>query len=170
MKALFKSTLHLAVTFVFVLCFAATASALVARPDWVEVDVSLRPDGKADVLYRINYDVKSGQMYAFYFQGTAGRPVFDRKNCFAESDSGKRYPLDITNLGSGKYDIVLSGGAGYGPGNLIFTLRYGTDLSASGQVALTESPELGGLVVFNLAHVKWDVHLSHQTIMVHYPI
>ena len=159
--------------FFFAFIFVAAgqnAEALTAYPDWVETNVSLRPDGKAQILYRIKYRIDSGAMRAFYFMGTAAKPHFDLANCFAESDKGHRYQLDISHLGGGKYDVVLGKGARYGPGHLIFTLRYAADLAGSGHLAKTRSPEFGDLVVFHWAPVQWDSPLSHQTVMVHYPI
>ncbi|MDH5638353.1 MAG: hypothetical protein OEZ04_07675, partial [Nitrospinota bacterium] len=154
----------------FLSLHAAPAMALKALPDWVEANVSLRNDGKADFLYRIRYQVFSGKMGGFYLEGAAKNPVFDTANCFAEGDDGTRYNIDIRRLSSRKFDILLARGARYGPGGIIFTLHFAADLGRQGHLALTEAPELGKLTVFHWAPAQWDAPLSHQTMMIHYPI
>jgi hypothetical protein len=47
---------------------------------WVETDVSLWQDGRADFVYRVRYDVLSGEMHGFYLQGLSVEPYFDFDN------------------------------------------------------------------------------------------
>ena len=35
---------------------------------WVEVDLSLWQDGRADFVYKVRWEVESGTMSGFYFQ------------------------------------------------------------------------------------------------------
>jgi len=76
------------------LASSAAAQALTVDLRRVEIDLSLRPNGRAEVLYHIAYRVSSGEMHGFYFQGAAGTPHFDPRGCFAEprDGSGERIP------------------------------------------------------------------------------
>ncbi|MDH5756786.1 MAG: hypothetical protein OEZ55_08980, partial [Nitrospinota bacterium] len=162
-------------TFIFILFWsltlcASSAMALSASPDWVEANISLRNDGKVDFLYRIRYQVFSGTMGGFYLEGAAENPVFDHANCFAEGDNGARYNLDVRRMSSRKFDILLAQGARYGTGGIIFTLHFAADLGRQGHLSTTEAADLGKLTVFHWAPAQWDAPLSHQTMMIHYPI
>ena len=140
-----------------------------ARMRWVEVEVALSPQKQAMIQYKVHWKVQRGTMGGFYFQGETGRIDWHRPGCGAVTDNGKKYQLDLRNLGN-KWDVLLAGGQRFGPGEITFVLTYFTDLAASGHLAKTTSPELGDLVVFNWAPVQWDAPLEHETVLVRWPI
>ena len=150
---------------------AAPAQARVsADVRWVEVNLGLQPDGKATVVYKVRYHVRSGELHGFYFQGAAGVPHWDRDRSVAEDDAGNRYSLSITSLRDNRYDIVLAGGGAIGAGREVtYILVYGVDLLRYGKVGLTES-EFGELAYLNWAPVQWGEPLEHETVYVHYPV
>ena len=80
--------------------------------------------------------------------------------CFADLGSGKRVALDIKDLGSGKFDVVLANGKSFS-GNAIYMLNYGSDFSASGNIGFTDSKENGKLFYFDWAPVQWDECSKH---------
>ena len=122
------------------------------------------------VVYKIRWQVNSGQMHGFYFEGLdRATPEFSLAGSNALDDRGRRYPLDITEVSAGKYDVVLANGRGIGPGEVTYIVVYKTDLSGAGMLDYTDS-EFGRLVVFNWAPVEWDQPLEHQTVYLHYPI
>ncbi|MEO0107254.1 MAG: hypothetical protein ABIL46_07995, partial [candidate division WOR-3 bacterium] len=136
---------------------------------WVEVDVALWQDGRADFVYKIRWNVISGSMSAFYLEGLSVEPFFDYQNSHALDEYNNKYPIDIKDLGGGKYDIVLSKGKRYGPGQITFIIHFGGDLGRSGNLAVTQS-EFGELVVFHWAPPQWDEPMEHYTVKVYYPI
>ncbi|MGD8979141.1 MAG: hypothetical protein PVH23_03605, partial [candidate division WOR-3 bacterium] len=135
---------------------------------WVEVDVSLWQDGRADFVYKVRYDVLSGEMHGFYLQGLSVEPYFDYDNSHAVDEHGRQYALDIRDLGS-KYDVLLARGQAFGPGVITFVVHFGGDLGQSGNLAATTS-EYGELVVLNWSPPQWDEPLEHYTVYVYYPI
>ena len=82
---------------------------------WVEVDVSLWQDGRADFVYKVRWNVLSGTMSGFYFQETTVDPYFDFEDAYAVDEYGNKYPLEIKDLGN-KYDIILGHRKRFGPG------------------------------------------------------
>ena len=46
-----------------------SASALTSDLASADITVSLRPDGKAEIFYTLEWRVSSGDMSGFYFQG-----------------------------------------------------------------------------------------------------
>ncbi|KPK62401.1 hypothetical protein AMJ83_11100, partial [candidate division WOR_3 bacterium SM23_42] len=127
----------------------ATLISLSADLRWVEVDVSLWQDGRADFVYRVRYDILSGAMHGFYLQGVSVVPYFNHENSYAVDEYGKTYDLAINDLG-GKYDVLLAQGQAYGPGEITFIVHFGGDLARSGNLVTTTS-EFGELVVLHWA-------------------
>src|SRR4030042_6832767 len=142
--------------------------ALSADLRWVGVDVSLWQDGRADFVYKIKWQILSGDMSGFYFQELSVDPYFNYENSYALDDQGRKYPLEIKDLGN-KYDIILAKGRRYGPGTLTYIVHFGGDLGRSGNLARTTS-EFGELVVLNWAPTQWDEAIEHYTVYVYYPI
>ena len=66
-----------------------------AQLRWVEVDVSPRQNGQADMVYKIHWSVRNFDLHGFYFQGSAATPVFNYEDCRALSSDGKSYGLSI---------------------------------------------------------------------------
>jgi len=135
---------------------------------FVEVDLSLRPDGKATVVYKVAIEPQGSTLHGFYFQGYTGQPHFDRAQCYALDPDGARIGLDIRDLGD-KYDIILAGGRAVTRGRVIYVFTYGTDLAATGNLAKTTSPELGELAVLNWSPVQWKSRLGHYTVKIYWP-
>jgi hypothetical protein len=143
---------------VIVLAVMVPSAALSADAErrWVEVDVSPHADGKADIIYKIRYRVNSGQIHGFYFEGFDGAtPHFDYDNSNAVTASGRKYRLSISEVESGRYDVVLADGEAFGPGEITYIILYGADLGEAGMLDYTQS-QFGKLVVFNWAPVQWD--------------
>lgn len=83
----------------------------IANLGFVETDVILQPDGNAIVYYTVRYNLVPGKaMMAFTMSGFDRiSPVFDRENAWVITDDNTSYPIDIVNLGGGKYDIINAG-------------------------------------------------------------
>ncbi len=146
------------------------AWAVDARMKWVEVDISPRGNGWADVVYKIRWQVDSGRMHGFYMEGfDRAYPEFSLAGSNALDAQGRRYPLEISEVSGGKYDVILANGRAIGPGEVTYVVVYKTDLSGAGMLDYTDS-EFGRLVVFNWAPVQWDEPLEHETVYLHYPI
>lgn len=133
---------------------------------WVEVDVGLDADGRAEVGYRARWRTSGTDMHGFYFEGTAGTPRF--LGGTAELPDGSNVPLDISAVGSGRWDIVLADDRAWGPGEATYFFRYETDLAAAGAVDVTTGPGDEPLVVFNWGPVEWDQPLEHETVTVRF--
>lgn len=148
-----------------------TAAAWPAsKKRWVEIDLSPRLNGQADLIYKIRYSVSNFDLHGFYFQGTgAVLPVFKYDECRAVADDGRSFGLSIRRLADGRYDVVLANGAAFRNGEITYTLRYACDLARAGFLGRTQS-QFGDLVYLNWAPVEWDTALEHMTVMVHYPI
>ena len=108
-------------------------------------------------------------MHGFYFQGAAVRPVFNRDQCYADLGGKPRVGLDIRDLGSGRYDVVLAGGQGF-TGSALYFLNYGGDLASAGLIGWTKSASFGELFYFDWAPEQWDQPLEHRTVRVVLPI
>jgi len=83
----------------------------IANLGFVETDVILQPDGNAIVYYTVRFNLVPGKaMMAFTMSGFDRlTPIFDRENAWVITDDNTSYPIDIVNLGGGKYDIINSG-------------------------------------------------------------
>ncbi|MCK4940636.1 hypothetical protein KAS45_00960, partial [candidate division WOR-3 bacterium] len=148
--------------------FLIALVSLSADLRWVEVDVSLWQDGRADFVYKLRYDVLSGAMHGFYLQGISVVPYFDYENSYAVDAYGQRYDLTIKDLGD-KYDVVLARGHAFGPGEVTYVVHFGGDIAKSKNLATTAS-EFGELVVLHWAPPQWDEPLEHYTVSIYYPI
>jgi hypothetical protein len=135
----------------------------------VEMDVVVRPDGKADFYESMDWQASGGQMHGFYFQGAAVRPVFNPDQCYADLAGNVRVGLSITDLGSGKYDVVLAGGRAFS-GQAMYFLNYGGDLAGPGRMGWTKSTDYGELFYFDWAAEQWDYPMGHRTIRIELPI
>ena len=143
--------------FAFVLLLAVAPRAAALSSDLVsdETTVVLRLDGKATVNYRLEWNVSSGTMHGFYFQGEAFEPVWDMERCWADLPGGARSALSIKNLGDGKYDVVLAEGKGFS-GKAYYNLSYGGDFAAVELIGRTVSEKGEKLLYFDWAPVTWD--------------
>ncbi|HTP57754.1 MAG TPA: DUF2207 domain-containing protein, partial [Spirochaetia bacterium] len=153
-----------------VLCLAAGAAfAVSAELKSVEMDIVVRTDGKADFYESLDWLVQGGLMHGFYFQGAAVTPVFNSQQCFADLGNKKRVALSITDLGGGKYDVVLAGGQGF-TGEAMYFLAYGGDLAGNGLIGLTKSADFGELFYVDVAPEEWDQPLQHRTVRITLPV
>ena len=71
--------------------------------------MTIRSDAKAVVSHALVWDVRSGTMGGFYFQGEEAPFVWDTERCWADLQDGSRSKLDIKKM-EGKWDILLAGG------------------------------------------------------------
>ncbi len=155
----------------FVALCAAALGAFGVSADLksVEMDIVVRTDGKADFYESLDWQATGGLMHGFYFQGAAVRPVFNREQCYADLGNKKRVGLDITDLGSGRYDVVLAGGQGF-TGRALYFLAYGGDLAGGGLIGWTKSADFGELFYFDWAAEQWDQPLEHRTVRIVFPV
>jgi len=144
-------------------------SALNAELNSTEITLVLRTDGKADVYYTLDWSASGGEMHGFYFEGEAAEIVFNPDSCYADLPGGVRWPLEIKDLGGTKYDVILSEGKGFS-GNAFYYLAYGADLSGSGLLGKTVSPELGELIYIHWAPVVFEYPMGHRTVSVVLPV
>ena len=118
-----------------------------------EITLVLGPNGAVTTFYKIEWNVTSGTMGAFYFEGEAYQPAWDMERCYLDLASRERLPITITPVGgNNKYDIVVANGRRYS-GRGWFVLTYGGDFAELGLVGRTTSPDFGELVYFNWAPV-----------------
>ncbi|HVO40464.1 MAG TPA: hypothetical protein VMV03_15635, partial [Spirochaetia bacterium] len=148
---------------------APAALAVSADLKSVEIDMVVRPDGKADVYESLDWTATGGVMHGFYFEGAAVRPVFNMKQCYADLGGGRRVGLDIRDLGNRRFDVVLAGGQGF-TGSAIYFLNYGGDLSGPGLMGWTRSASYGDLFYLDWAPEQWDEPLQHRTVRIVLPI
>jgi hypothetical protein len=124
---------------------------------FVETDVDLQANGSAVVAYTVQWRVLSGEFHGFYFEGNdrlrIGRFSSDS---YALDAEGNKYSLDITTVGSDKWDIVLANGKGIPNGTVTYVFYFSTDFAAAGYLAPTTSAEGKKLSVFNWSPVQWD--------------
>ena len=118
--------------------FVGMAAALDADLVSTEVSLNLRPDAKVEVYYRIEWNVTSGTMNAFYFQGEAFKPAWDMQRTYVDLPGDVRHPLRIDDLGDGKFDVQLADKRRYS-GRAYFNLSYAGDFAAAGLVVITTS-------------------------------
>ena len=148
---------------ILIFCAASWASfALSAVLESVEEDVVLRPDGKAVFFESLAWKAAGGQMHGFYFEGAAVPPVFNLDQCYADLAGNVRVGLDISDMGGGRYDVVLAGGRGF-TGSAMYFLAYGGDLAGPRRIGWTKSPDYGELFYFDWAPEQWDQALDHRT-------
>ncbi|HSM51750.1 MAG TPA: hypothetical protein VLA75_10135, partial [Thermoanaerobaculia bacterium] len=133
---------------------------------WVEIEVVLDDAGQALVTYQARWQT-SGKMRAFYFQGEQAEPRFEGGE--AELPGGERWPLAITEVESGRWDIALAEDRAWGPGEATYTFTYRADLAASGQMGLTSTDDGEELAYLNWSPVAWDEPLAHETLVVRFP-
>ncbi len=142
--------------------------ALEAKAQSVEVFLTLHSDGKAVVQNSIVWNVSSGTMGGFYFEGEKAPMVWDSQRCWADLPDGTRQPLDISRSGS-RWDVNLAKGKRTS-GTSTWVLTYGADLAAVGMVGLTEAAGGEKLFYFHWAPVEWDQALDHRTVTIVLPI
>ncbi len=135
----------------------------------VEIDLFIRPDGKADIFYSLDWYVPTGDMSGFYFEGFGETPVFNYNMCFADLENNQRVPLEIIKINNNKYDIILADSRRFS-GQAIYFLNYGTEFLQSGFIGLTVSNEFGELFYFDWAPVQWDESLEHRTLRIILPV
>jgi len=151
------------------LALASAARALTADLVSTEVTAFVRPDGAVELSYRFEWTASGGEMHGFYFQGERSVIGFNAEKCFADLPSGERVPLSITDMGAGKYDVVLAGGRGF-RGKAYYFLSLAADFLASGSLARTESAEHGELAVFSWSPVAFEYSMEHRTVDVVLPV
>jgi hypothetical protein len=108
-------------------------------------------------------------MSGFYFQGEAFKPAWNLDRCYADLENGQRVPLDIKDLGSGRYDIILAGSKRFS-GRAYYNFNYAGDFSKAGLIGRTTSPEHGELVYFDWAPVEWDEDLEYRALRLVLPV
>ncbi len=151
----------------FLLIFLIAAPGLLhagsGQINFVETEVDLRADGSAVVAYTVQWQVMSGEMHGFYFEGIERLQISRfSSDSYAVDSGGNHYGLSISRVNSGKWDIILAGGQGVSFGTLTYVFYFETDFAAAGYVAETtsvaETTANDGLqlVVFNWAPVQWD--------------
>ncbi|MBU0926115.1 MAG: hypothetical protein KKA67_00040, partial [Spirochaetes bacterium] len=148
---------------------AGSASALSSDLVSAEISVVLGADGKAQVFYVLEWNVTSGDMSGFYFQGEAFDPVWNLERCYADLEGGVRQPLVVKNLGNGKFDVILSAGRRFS-GRAFYAMNYAGDFAEAGLVGRTTSPERGELVYFDWAPVEWDESLRYRAVRLVLPV
>ncbi len=90
-----RNTLRL-VCLLFMLVAPLLAYAGKGEIRFVETSVDLRADGSAVVMYEIQWQVNSGEMHGFYFQGNDKLRVAMSKDQSTAMDSdGNRYKLNL---------------------------------------------------------------------------
>jgi hypothetical protein len=131
---------------------ADPAMAGKGRIRFIETDVDLRADGSAVVMNTVQWQVLSGELHGFYFEGLDRLPVYRfASDSHAVDSRGNRYGLDISRVGSGRWDIVLANGAGVGSGSVTYRFWFETDFAVAGYLTPTRSAEGRDLMVFNWA-------------------
>ena len=129
------------------------AAALDADLVSTEVSLNLRPDATVEVFYRIEWNVTSGTMNAFYFQGEAFKPAWDMQRTYVDLPGEIRHPLRIDDLGGGKFDVQLADRKRYS-GRAYFNLSYAGDFADAGLLGLTTAKDRGELIYFDWAPVE----------------
>jgi hypothetical protein len=103
------------------------AAALDADLVSSDVTVVLRPDGKADVTYRLEWTASGGRgMSGFYFEGEAAPLAWNPEYCWADLPDGTRSALDIKRVSGGKWDVILANGRRF-TGRAFYNISYGAD-------------------------------------------
>ena len=154
-----------------VLCILAPSASIAvdAHLKWVEVEVTLSPEMKAMVQYKVCWNVRGGTMGGFYFQGERGDIAWNRRACGAVVNGEKRYDLDLRDLGN-RWDVLLANRQRFGPGEIIYVLTYFSNYQAAGHLIRTTAADQQQLVAFDWAPVQWDEPLEHETVLVEFPL
>lgn len=142
--------------------------SLDARLVSAEIFMTLRPDAKAVVSHALLWDVRSGTMGGFYFQGEEAPYVWDTERCWADLQDGTRSKLDIKKM-EGKWDILLAGGKRTA-GKATWVLTYGADLAAAGMFGTTIAENGERLFYFHWAPPRWDNEMDHRTVTIVMPL
>ncbi|MDJ0975737.1 MAG: hypothetical protein QNJ98_14850, partial [Planctomycetota bacterium] len=150
---------------------APTAYAETGVPEWCEVAVDLKKNGRASIEYTVAYKHVSGTFNGFYFHGPQIdrlNPVWDDAWASATLTGGKQVRIR-RGFRNGKKTIELADG-GIRSGGVIFRFRFATDLARAGFLARTTDAQGKKLIVFNWSPSTWDAPLDHYTVWVRYPI
>ncbi|PLX05319.1 MAG: hypothetical protein C0594_07840, partial [Marinilabiliales bacterium] len=140
--------------------------------NFVETTVDLQKDGKALVVYTVQWKVISGEMHGFYFSGNDKlTPDFLHDSCYAVDTYGEKYGLDIQKVGADKWDIILAEGKGISWGSITYVFAFVADFHKAGYVDKTIRSDSTKLVVFNWSPVQWDEASSqdHYTLQLVLP-
>ena len=148
---------------------AGTVSALTSDLVSTEITVFLRPDGKAEIFWQMEWNVSAGDMSGFYFQGEECTPVWNLQRSYADLPGGIRHPLEIKNMGGGKYDIILAGRKRFS-GRAYYSFNYACDAVSTGHVGYTEAADLGKLVYFDWAPAEWDEGMEYRLVRLVLPV
>ncbi|MCK5057733.1 MAG: hypothetical protein KAT34_13825, partial [Candidatus Aminicenantes bacterium] len=124
---------------------------------FVETEVDLKQNGEAVVGYTVRWEVLSGELHGFYFQGNDRlKAAMVPDNSYAVDSSEREYKLDISYVGSGKWDIILANGQGVSRGTVTYVFYFTANFAAAGYLAPTTTDTGQKLAVFNWAPVQWD--------------
>ena len=95
---------------------------------FVETEVDLKQNGEAVVGYTVQWHVLSGELHGFYFEGNDRLKVgMVSGDSYAVDSSEKIYKLDISYVGSGKWDIVMANGQGVSHGTVTYVFYFITN-------------------------------------------
>lgn len=148
------------------LTFAAPQGPAEIR--FVETSVDLRRDGSAVVLYTVQWAVRRGELHGFFFEGNDRLRVgMAADDSYAVDDAGRRYGLSITEVSSGRWDIVLAGGQGVSSGTVTYVFAFTTDFASAGYLASTTADDGRELAVFNWSPVRWDEASNQEHYTLH---
>ncbi len=167
MKNIRKRIFCAAMPMLFFLPAAGHAAGF--KMDWVESEVTVDRDGKAQISYAVRWTVSGGPLHGFYFEGFQETPVFDMTGSYALDAAGKKYALEIVKVSEKKYDIILADGAAFNDGQITYFFRYAADLEGAGNLTQTMAGDKR-MVVFNWSPVQWQDRMSHQAVTVRFPV
>ncbi|HPS84503.1 MAG TPA: hypothetical protein PLA88_09315, partial [Bacteroidales bacterium] len=142
---------------ILMLLISASMFAGTGKVDFIECTVDLQPTGKAVIGYCVRYSVIEGELHGFYFSGLDRLEIasFSDKN-YAIDKYNNKYGLSITDMGDGKYDIVLADGKGIGSGYVTYFFWFETNFATAGYLGTTTSADGKNLVFFDWAPTEWD--------------
>ena len=124
---------------------------------FVETAVDLQATGKAVVAYTVQWQVISGELHGFYFQGNDQLVIQKMSSdSYAVDSAGNRYALDISPVSGDMWDIILADGQGVGSGTVTYVFYFETDFAEAGYLAPTTAEDGRELYVFNWSPVQWD--------------
>jgi hypothetical protein len=140
MKLRETKQIFLKVTAALLLLFGVFLLPLTAgkgRILFVETEVDLKQNGEAVVGYTVRWEVLSGELHGFYFQGNDRlKAAMVPDNSYAVDSSEREYKLDISYLGSGKWDIILANGQGVSRGTVTYVFYFTANFAAAGYLGL----------------------------------
>jgi hypothetical protein len=155
--------------FLLLLAYSTGMFAGKGSINFVETTVRLAEDGAAIVGYTMQYRVVSGELHGFYFSGNDRLKIqaFATES-YAIDDFGNRYDLDISKVGSDKWDIILANNAGVSSGTVTYFFYFSTHFNKAGYLVNTETNEGKMLTAFNWSPVQWDEasKMDHYTLTV----